>query len=85
MPSSATLGGTSRSFAVDVLRVTRSGDRVVIETHFGELGPEQGSMMGFSSPYRIISIAKKGLWGREIQFVLKEDGRTLAERSHIIP
>jgi hypothetical protein len=79
------LGGTSPSFAIDVLEVTRSGDRVVVQTHFGELGPEQGSLMAFSSPYHAISIAKEGQWAQKIRFELKEDGRTVKERTHFVP
>jgi len=79
------LGGTSPSYAIDVLEVTRSGNQVVVQTHFGELGPEQGALMALSSPYHVISISKEGQWGRKIHFVLKEDGKTVKERTYFVP
>lgn len=79
------LGGQSPSYAIDVLEVTRRGDRVVVQTHFGELGPEQGALMSFSSPYHAISVSKEGKWARKIQFVLKEDGKTVKKRTRFVP
>jgi hypothetical protein len=79
------LGGMSPSYAIDVLQVTRSGDRVIVRTHFGELGPEQGVLMSFSSPYYILTVPKADMSGQKVRFILEEDGQTVRERTHFIP
>jgi hypothetical protein len=79
------LGGTSPSYAIDVLEVVRSGNRVVVRTHFGELGPEEGVLMAFSSPYHILTVAKAGTWNQKIRFILEEDGKMVKERTHFVP
>jgi hypothetical protein len=79
------LGARSPKYTVDILQVTRSGDRVVLQTHFGAPGPEEGGYPAFSSPYHAIAVSKEGAWKQDIRFVLEVDGQVMKERTHFIP
>lgn len=75
----------SPSYTVDILQVVRTGNRVVVRTHFGAPGPQQGAFPALSSPYHIIAVPMQGMQGQEIRFVLEVDGQVVKERTHFIP
>ncbi|HLF27779.1 MAG TPA: hypothetical protein VJG32_15705 [Anaerolineae bacterium] len=79
------LGDTSPLFSIDILNVTRTGDQVVVKTHFGRPGPNEGMRPIFSSSYHIIAVAKEGKWAREMRFVLEVDGQAVKERTRFVP
>jgi len=79
------LGGSSLDYTVDIQQVTRSGNRVVLQTHLGV--PKPGSVINnlTSSPYHAITVSKEGRWAQEIQFILKVDERTVKELTIFVP
>ncbi|HLF27776.1 MAG TPA: hypothetical protein VJG32_15690 [Anaerolineae bacterium] len=79
------IGASGPQFTVDILGVTRTGDQVVVKTHFGQPGPNELSHPLSSAPYHIISVAKEGEWAREMRFVLEVDGQAVKERTHFVP
>ena len=79
------LGVTSVRYTIDILQVTRYGKQVVLKTHFGEPGPDEGALMALSSPYHAIAVSKEGAWGTDIRFVLEVDGRKVKEGVYFIP
>ena len=53
-----------------------------------EFSAEPGNYMfrGFTLPYQITAIEKKGKWGKEVKFILEvEGGYILAQEQHYIP
>ncbi|HLF27777.1 MAG TPA: protease complex subunit PrcB family protein [Anaerolineae bacterium] len=76
---------TGPQFTVDILGVTRTGDQVVVKTHFGRPGPNEMSRPLVSYPYHIIAVAKEGEWAREMRFALEVDGQVAKERTHFVP
>lgn len=74
-----------QDYAPDILGVARRGDSVVIRSHFGVPGPEEGGLQSFSSPYHAIAVSREGTWKRDVHFVLLVDGRTVKERTYFIP
>jgi hypothetical protein len=79
------IGALGSSYNVNILQVVRSGDRVVIRTHFGVPGPEEGSLPSFSSPYHIIAVPRQGMQEQKIRFILEVDGQVAKERTYSIP
>jgi hypothetical protein len=73
------------SYAPDILGVARRGDSVVIRSHFGVPGPEEGGFPAFSSPYHIIAVPRQGMQEEKIRFILEEDGQVVKERTYFIP
>jgi hypothetical protein len=80
-----TLTGTSPELDVEVLRVVRNGDDVVVQARFGELEPGKLILPGFSSPYQVVAVTKVGEWSGEIRFVFEVDGEEMAERTYFVP
>ncbi|HEY5573922.1 MAG TPA: hypothetical protein VIK64_12955, partial [Anaerolineales bacterium] len=80
-----TLTGTSPELDVEVLRVVRNGDDVVVQARFGELEPGKLILPGFSSPYHVVAVTREGQWSRDIRFVVEVDGEEVVERTYFIP
>lgn len=80
-----TLTITSPRLTVDILRIVRQGNRVVLQTHFGDSVIGTRILPAFSSPYHIITVSKEGEWSRDIRFVLEVDEKEVAERTYFIP
>ena len=79
------LTGTSPKLDVEVLRIVRDRDRVVVQAHFGALEPGNLVLPGFSSPHHAVSVSKEGEWSRDIRFILEVDEKEVAERTYFIP
>ncbi|HLF27778.1 MAG TPA: protease complex subunit PrcB family protein [Anaerolineae bacterium] len=79
------LGDTSPLFSIDILEVTRTGDQVVVKTHFGRPGPDEGAFPLVTYPHHIISVTKEGEWAREMRFTLEVDGQAVKERTRFVP
>jgi hypothetical protein len=79
------MGALGSTYNVDILQVVRSGKQVVVQTHFGVPGPEEGSLPSFSSPYHIISVPRQGMEEEKIRFILEVDGQVAKERTYSIP
>jgi hypothetical protein len=79
------LQALSPRYTVDILQVVRSGNQVVVQTHLGVPGPEQGSLSSFSSPYHVIAVPRQGMQEQEIRFILEVDGQMANEHTYFIP
>ncbi|HLF27781.1 MAG TPA: protease complex subunit PrcB family protein [Anaerolineae bacterium] len=79
------IGGSYSQFRIDILGVTRTGDQVVVKTHFGQPGPNEATFPLATYPYHIIAVTKEGEWAREMRFVLEVDGQAVKERTHFVP
>ncbi|MGD2206694.1 MAG: protease complex subunit PrcB family protein [Anaerolineae bacterium] len=75
----------SSSYTVDILRVVRSRNQVVVRAHFGAPGPEEGSLSSFSSPYHIIAVLRQRMQEQKIRFILEVDGQVAKECTYFIP
>jgi hypothetical protein len=80
-----TLRGRSPKLDVEVLRIVRDRDRVVVQARFGHSVVGERSFPAFSSPYHIITVSKEGKWSRDIRFTLKVDEKEVVERTYFIP
>lgn len=76
---------SSPKYTVDVQKVTREGNKVVIKAQFGT--PKAGDFTQpiFASPYQIIRVTKKGTWAQEIRFVLEVDDKEVTGETLYIP
>jgi hypothetical protein len=79
------LSSTSLNYAVETRKVVQRGRTIIVQTHFGEPGPEQAVMMGFSSPYQVIAVPKGPNWGQKIRVVLQVDGRRVKAHTYSVP
>ena len=70
---------------VEVLRVVRDGETVIVKARFGDSVIGERISPAFSSPYHIVAVSKEGEWSRDISFVLEVGGEEMAERTYLIP
>jgi hypothetical protein len=79
------LGILSPKLDVEVLRVVRDGETVIVKARFGDSVIGERISPAFSSPYHIVAVSKEGEWSRDISFVLEVGGEEMAERTYLIP
>jgi hypothetical protein len=72
-------------FSVTVQRIDRQDDRVSVYAEFTNPEPGTRRTQGFTSPYHLAAVSKRGEWGQHIDFVLVTDSEEVAETSHFIP
>jgi len=69
-----------------ITEITRRKDKVYITLQKYSVGPGNYELRGFTLPYQITAIEKKGKWGKEIKFILVvEGGDIVAQEQHYIP
>jgi hypothetical protein len=69
-----------------ITEIARRKDTVYITLHKYSVGPGNYELRGFTLPYQITTIEKKGKWGKEIKFILEvEGGDIVAQEQHYIP
>lgn len=79
------LGILSPKLGVEVLRVVRDGETVIVKARFGDSVIGERISPAFSSPYHIVAASKEGEWSRDIRFVLEVDGEEMVERTYFVP
>lgn len=79
------LGALSSKYTVEILQITRDGEKVVLKVHFGKPGPNETTGPAFSSPHHIVAVPKEGKWAQDIRFVLEVDGKEVKEHICFIP
>ena len=69
-------------YEITVKNVTHLNDQVIIDASF--IGPTPGMELHpiTSSPYHVIKISREGIQGK-VDFILKSDGQTVIEETHI--
>jgi hypothetical protein len=78
-------GGISEYNTVDVREITRAGNQVVLQAHFGSIPPDIPSLPAISYPNQVGAVSKEGKWGQDIHFVLQVDGKVVKERTYFVP
>lgn len=85
-----------RSFAVLILvgqipadgvitDVSKINEKVIIKVKNYTVGPGNYKLKGYSLPYQLISVEKKGTWNTEIEFILEEEnGNILGRTNHYV-
>jgi len=76
---------SSPKYTVEVQKVTREGNKVVIKAQFGSPGAGDFTQPVNASPYQIIRVTKKGVWAQEIRFVLEVNDKELTGETLFIP
>ncbi len=77
------LKGTTM-YGVEIQRILRKGNVMMIFTHFTERDPSIGAGAMITSPYHIVKIPRQGLSGN-IEFVLYADGQEIIHTTNTIP
>jgi len=69
-----------------IKEIIRRNGTVYIKLQEFSAGPGNYMFRGFTLPYQITAIEKKGKWGKEVKFILEvEGGYILAQEQHYIP
>lgn len=71
-------------YGVEIQKVTRQGNRIVVHVHFTEHDPNSVSLLMESSPYHLVKLSRDGLQG-DFQFVLNVDGKVKIRQDMSIP
>jgi len=72
-------------YGVQIEHVIRRGSEVTIYAQFSEPKPNEPTGDLATSPYHIVRVQKRGVWGQQINFNLVVDGVIVASLSHYVP
>ena len=71
---------------VTIERITQQGHRITIYARCKQLRPDEIKIDAVTSPLHVVKAEKNNqITGKELQFSLVVEGRTVANTSHIIP